>query len=121
MEEVWKQGGWTLYLDELFYLTRLGLTPLIDRLLTQGRSKGITVVSGMQRPVSVTRYAVSQATHIIAFQQEGRDAKTLREFGGESLYRDLTSGLRRHEFVWFHRPSRKTFIGKVQDLEGGMK
>src|SRR5262249_16894191 len=41
LERVWKHGGWTTYVDELFYLSeRLHLSEPIERLLTQGRSKG---------------------------------------------------------------------------------
>lgn len=121
LERVWKEGGWTVYLDELFYLDRLKITHWIDRLYTQGRSKGITVASGMQRPVGVTRFAISQATHIIAFRQEGRDVKTLREIGGENLAEALSDPImnKPHAFVWYHRPSRRTWIGRAQDLEKG--
>ena len=120
METVWKQGHWTVYLDELFYLSQLKdkehrLNERIERLLTQGRSKHITVVSGMQRPVNVSRYALSQSTHLIAFGAEGRDVKILDDVAGEA-FALAVADLGRYEFAWFYRPTRKVWRGRVQDL-----
>lgn len=104
-EIIWKMGGWTVDIDELYYHDdQLKLRSPINRLLTQGRSKGISVVCGMQRPASVTRFAVGESTHVLSFQLEGRDA---------SIFRDATSSraaqavqiLQRHEFVWYRRPN----------------
>ena len=117
-ELIWKQGGWTVYIDELFYVSSvLKLDFWVDRLLTQGRSLGITVVCGMQRPVRVTRFALSQAKHVIAFSLEPRDARALSEATSERLERVVTE-LGRHEFVWFYRPTREYWVGKLQDLGG---
>ncbi len=119
MDTIWKQGNWTVYLDELFYLNRLGHGEVgrkIEQLLTQGRSKGITVVSGMQRPVGVTRFAMSESTHLISFGIEGRDAKkTMREVGND-LWAATVEQLERYEFAWFYVPERAIFRGRVQDL-----
>src|SRR5579872_26448 len=47
-DRVWRQGGWTIYVDELFYHTeKLHLGTAVDNLLTQGRSKHISVMIGM--------------------------------------------------------------------------
>lgn len=120
LDGVWRQGGWTVYLDELLYLDRMGLRPSIERLLTQGRSKGISVVLGMQRPVAVTRFALSESAHVLSFGLEGRDAKEI----GAATQRwvgDAVTTLRRHEFAWYARPDR-LWVGKLdprrQLLEG---
>lgn len=120
LEVVWKQGGWTVYCDELFYLTTLKdnghrLSDRIDRMLTQGRSKKITVVAGMQRPVQVSRFAMSQSTHLISFGVEGRDLKILDEVGGRK-YADTVESLGRYEFAWYYVPERAIWRGRVQDL-----
>lgn len=120
LEIVWRQEGWAVYLDELFYLSRLKtgsyrLADRIDRLLTQGRSKRITVISGMQRPVQVSRFAMSQSTHLIAFRADGRDIKTLEDAGNRE-WADTVNELKRYEFAWFYRPDRAIFRGRVQDL-----
>ncbi len=61
-ETVWREDGWTVNIDELYYLTsQLGaasrvIERQINRFLTQGRSKGISVVSGQcQRRGSLCR------------------------------------------------------------------
>jgi hypothetical protein len=104
LERVWRQGGWTTYLDELYYLDQqLGLDAPIDRLLTQGRSKGITVVSGMQRPVRVTRFALGESRHILSFGLEGRDATELGHATNATVAQ-LVQDLDEHEFVWYRKP-----------------
>lgn len=124
LETVWRQGHWTVYLDELWYLTQLRdndghkLGTKIDMLLTQGRSKKITVVSGMQRPVNVSRYALSQSTHIISFAGEGRDIKILDDVAGKQFALTVAE-LGRYEFAWFYRPDRQIWRGRVQDLLPG--
>jgi len=114
-ESAWKQGGWTIYYDELFYLERLGLVDTVEHLLTQGRSKGLTVVVGMQRPARITRFALSQATHVISFSQEGRDAKILRDATSDRM-REAVEMLPRYHFAWYYRPERAVWTGRLQDL-----
>ena len=115
LNTVWKEGGWSVYIDELFYMHKIGLEWYIDRLLTQGRSNGITVICGMQRPVGVTRYAMSQATHLVAFGAERRDVKILAEIGSD-LWGDSVAQLGEHEFAWYYVPKRQVWTGKVQRL-----
>lgn len=62
------QGGWTISVDELPYITKprmLGLGPEMELLWLQGRSEGVTVVCNTQRPRSVPLEAYSQATHLL--------------------------------------------------------
>jgi hypothetical protein len=120
MELVWKQGGWTVYLDELYYLDdKLGLGDDIETLFTQGRSKHITVMAGLQRPTGVTRFALSQATHNISFGLEGRDVRLMREIN--ERWAAAIAGLHRFEFAWFYRPTRQIWVGRIQDLGGSVK
>jgi hypothetical protein len=111
LEKAWLQGGWTVLLDELLYLDRLGLRKSIERLLTQGRSKGISVLVGMQRPAQVTRFAISESMHILSFGLEGRDAKELG-LATQRWVGDAVSQLGRYEFAWYRRPDR-LWIGKL--------
>lgn len=119
LDRVWRDGSWCIALDELFYLEDLGLKRPIVRLLTQGRSKRITVVAGMQRPVLATRFAISQATHVFAFSTEGRDVKTLTE---ATVPRMATvQELQRFQFAYFNRRSRVVRIARAQNLEGVLR
>ncbi len=120
LETVWKQGHWAVYCDELFYLSSLRdaehkLSSRIDRLLTQGRSKRITVICGMQRPVQVSRFALSQSTHIVSFGAERRDQKILEDVAGKA-FADTVGDLGRYEFAWYYRPERAVWRGRVQEL-----
>ena len=117
LERAWKHGGWTVYCDELFYLSeRLHLVEPIERLLTQGRSKGISVAIGMQRPARVSRFAISESTHVLSFGLEGRDAKEL-SYATTRALEDVVKTLGNHEFVWFRRP-RTLWVGRL-DLRAG--
>lgn len=119
LEKAWRQGTWTVNIDELYQIDSLyRLGPLVNRLLTQGRSERISVVCGMQRPVSVTRFALSQAAHVICFAQEGRDLKTVVEATTPRI-EDAVKRLRRYEFVWYYRKTRELWTGRLQDLIKG--
>lgn len=117
LERAWKQGSWTVYVDELFYLSeRLRLTEPVERLLTQGRSKNISMAIGMQRPARISRFAISESTHVLSFGLEGRDAKEL-SFATTRAMEDAVRGLPEHHFAWFRRP-RTVWIGTL-DLRAG--
>jgi hypothetical protein len=115
----WKQGNWTVFLDELFYVDHiLGLEAYVNMLLTQGRSKRLSIVTGMQRPLWVTRFALSEVQHVFTFGLEARDAKTLGQSTSEALGRVSTKlDLDAFEFAHFHRPSRTISIGNANALE----
>ena len=84
MEDAYQQGGWTVVLDELRYVTdHLRLKQHVQLLLLQGRSLGVSVVSGSQRPRHVPLEAYSQAQHLFLWQTSDRqDLRRIREFSG---------------------------------------
>lgn len=115
------QGGWTVYTDETWFVEhRLGLTIEIEDLLTQGRSQDsrpLTMMLAAQRPARISRFVLSQATHVIAWNVEPREAKTLAESTSEVLGAvTQTLDLESHEFAWFHRPSRAIWRGRWDDV-----
>ncbi len=116
LEKAYKQGHWTVCIDELLRIDRYGLREHVENLLTQGRSLGISVLVGMQRPAFITRFALSESSHVISFNHEGRDAKTLAESTTPRIL-PVVASLQRHEFVWFHRPTKQFWRGYIQDLE----
>jgi DNA helicase HerA-like ATPase len=116
-ERVYRSGRWTIYADEGFALTRMGLDPFIERSLTQGRSLGISNVIGLQRPARVSRFMLSEPTHVISGALEGRDVKVMKEATTEA-YALVCADLARFEFAWYYRPTRAIWRGKVQDLGG---
>lgn len=130
-ERVYRQGRWTIVVDEFLLAERIGLREQIERLLTQGRSDGITVVVGQQRPVITSRFALSQSTHVVSFRIDGDDAKTLGErttsrilpYVNENFNRSKTRNedgvalLGDHQFVYYHRAARYLGVGKAQTLD----
>lgn len=123
-ERVYRQGRWTIVVDEFLLAERIGLREQIERLHTQGRSDGITVVVGQQRPVQTSRFAISQSTHLISFRVEGRDAKTLADATTSRIlpYVDEDKETREiktldgHDFVYYNRAKRYIARGNAKTI-----
>lgn len=115
LERVYVQGGWTVVIDELWIAERIGLKHQIERLLTQGRSKGISVVLGQQRPVTTSRFAISQTTHLFTFRTEGRDGKTVAEATTPRILPVIDS-LTGHDFAYYNRAKRFVGTGNARAL-----
>jgi hypothetical protein len=116
LEAVWHHGNWTVVIDELWYAEQMGLRKHIERLLTQGRSKGISVIVGMQRPAQVSRFAISQCTHLFTFRTEGRDTKTIAEATTPRIIEPINE-LQGHNFVYFYRKARTLAIGNARQMD----
>lgn len=121
LNKVWHQGSWCVVLDELYFLQYLGLERDVVKLLTQGRSKHITVVAGVQRPYQVTRFALSEPVHVFAFTLgDRRDLRALAE-GVSDAYAREVSKLKQYEVAYIDKRSRKTQIATSRDLQGIME
>lgn len=115
--KVWSAGGWTLVVDELFYAIKvLRLQVGIEMLLTQGRSKRISIVTGMQRPVHVTRFALSEVSHVFTFRLEGRDAKTISDMTSQE-FAIASTRVPRFHFAHYHVPTRTIGVGTADHLD----
>lgn len=75
------EGGWTVVADEIRYLTDyLKLADAMELLWLQGRSLGVTVIGGTQRPRHVPLEAYSQASHLFFWQTpDGGDVARVAE------------------------------------------
>lgn len=105
LEQVWQDGGWTVYWDELRYACKqLGLQPEIEQLYLQGRAMGITMVGASQRPAWVPLEAYSEASHLILLRtNDRRNLDRLGEIGGEIDAREISAAvgtLRRYELLY---------------------
>lgn len=125
LTRVWDQGGWTIVIDEEWYVeARLHLTEWVETLLTQGRSKKISVIIGAQRPARISRFAISQCTHLFSFRIEGRDLQTIKEATTPRIVGPIAS-LTGHDFVYYNRSLRVVAKGNARVLErtlsGGAK
>lgn len=116
-EKVWQQKNWTIVIDEAFYVQqRLGMQKPLEMLLTQGRSMRISVVIGVQRPVHVTRFAVSEASHVFAFRLEGADQKRLVELTSPRVV-PILDNLPRYNFLHWHVPTASARKGEANALD----
>jgi hypothetical protein len=115
-DRAWHEGAWTVVVDEAFYLTKkLKLGDDIDMLVTQGRSKHITMVVGCQRPAWISRFPLSQTTHAFIFKCEGRDLKTLGEAYTPRIIEPVKE-LKKYDFVYYNRSTREIKVGNANRL-----
>lgn len=116
LDKVWEMGRWTVVVDEAYYVERkLGLGHYLEMLLTQGRSLGISVVLGMQRPVWVTRFGLSEPTHVFSFRVEGRDLKSIAESTTPRITQPITN-LPRYHFSHFYRVTGELREGEAHGI-----
>jgi hypothetical protein len=116
LKQVWEHGGWTVVVDEMWYAEhRLGLREHMENLLTQGRSKKITVMVGMQRPAQVSRFAIAETTHLFVFRTEGRDTKTIGEASSPRII-PVINELEGHDFAYYNRSKRLVARGNANNL-----
>lgn len=84
LDRIFQERGWTVVFDEEHYLCAdLGLTEEVAMFHHQGRSSGLTVVDGIQRPKYVPLITFSSATHAFIGNTTDRDdLKRLADLGG---------------------------------------
>lgn len=104
MNEAFVRGGWCLFIDELWYMEKvLGLTLLVQSLLTQGRSIGLSIVAGTQRPAHVTLLIYDQCTHLFLWRDnDERNLKRLSGINGlnAETIRSTVATLAPHEVLY---------------------
>jgi len=114
---VYKQGGWTVVIDEEWFVeARLHLTEYVETLLTQGRSGKLSVVVGMQRPARISRFVISQCTHLFSFRVEGRDLQTMKEATSPRVVEPIAA-LSGHDFTYYNRATRIVATGNARALD----
>ncbi len=117
---IFRQGNWTVALDEMLYLTGsdgIGLDKEVKMLYTQGRSNGISLLAGSQRPRDVPQVMLSQADHYIYFQvvddyEINRLAQVVGNVANE--VRKIVPSLRKYEFMYINKETRQFVVSKVE-------
>jgi hypothetical protein len=84
LHDVYTSGGWTLYLDEVRYLSQtLKLQKLLEVMWLQGRSNDISIVATSQRPRWIPLEAYQSADHLFMFRESDMsNLVRLKEIGG---------------------------------------
>jgi energy-coupling factor transporter ATP-binding protein EcfA2 len=120
LAEIFTQGGWTVYADELRYISgTLKLSSLLELIWQQGRSLGISLVGGTQRPAHVPLMVYDQATHLFFWRDN--DEANLKRIGGlgrldSKLIRDTVGDLPHHSTLYLNTRTGRMVVTKV-DLE----
>lgn len=117
LDQLWtKDANTVVIFDEVTYLEdELELDKVVRRYQTQGRSLGLTVVAGTQRPRVAQRTNFSEPAWIFCFHLADQDErKRLGEIGGD--YRELSpliATLGRHEVLVIRRDTREMVRTRV--------
>jgi len=118
MEVAYEQGSWCVVIDEgKMICDTFGLTPEVEMLLQGGRTLGVSVIMGVQRPVKIPLAAYDQATHLFFFR-EGDEAnlKRIGGIGGVSnkLVREAVSMLESHQVLYLNTRNGEMAITKAK-------
>lgn len=114
MTDAFAAGNWTIYIDEIWYAEDvLRLAKKIRILLTQGRSEGITVVGGSQRPAFIQRIWYDQPTHL--FFARDNDHDNLKRISGlngvnSKIVRETVATLDRFEWLYVNTVEGFMFV-----------
>jgi DNA helicase HerA-like ATPase len=94
---VWRRQNIGLYIDEALRIPTKK-SGAFETILTQGRSLHIPVISLSQRPVDLTRYAFSEANHVVAFRlTDRRDRESVSKY--VPIDRDYS--VQRYHSIWY--------------------
>lgn len=116
--EMFVQRGWAIFADELSYLTRtLKLGPLMTTVWQQGRSIGLSLISGTQRPAWVPLEMYSQATHLFLWRENDKvNLRRMADIGGADSIRiaQHVAQLDNHEALYVNTRTGQLWITKVE-------
>jgi len=113
MEQIYSEGGWCLYIDELWFIIfHLKLELEVRTYLQQARSNNISLVAATQRPAFVPLEIYDQSTHLFFWRDN--DERNLSRIGGISwlssnYIRALVAGLAPHEVLYIHVPTGRMY------------
>lgn len=103
LEQIYEVGAWTVYIDEILVLARdLGMSSIINRMYTQARSNGVTMVAGTQRPRGAPLNMFEQSEWFALWRiADLEDRQRAAEFLGPNRWMgfEATAILPRYEFV----------------------
>ncbi len=130
---VWERENVGLFIDE-GYMIPSPENGGFQAILTQGRSKRIPVITLSQRPVKVSRFAFSEASHIGLFDlNDRRDQKTIGEILPSGFVEwvppEFDDELPPYHFRWYNVKDNSRFVLRpvpsadeiVADIDGQLE
>jgi hypothetical protein len=106
---IYREGGWTVYLDELWFMSAdLGLTHEVRTYLQQSRSNEVTLVVSSQRPSRIPVEVYDQSRHL--FFSRDNDERNLSRISGiawksRKIIMNYVANLEPHEFLYVNTRS----------------
>lgn len=122
LEKIYQEGGWCVYIDELWFIIHhLRLDLEVRTYLQQSRSNFISLVCATQRPAYVPLEIYDQSTHLFFWRDN--DERNLNRLSGiswlsGSYVRALVANLERHEVLYIHTPTGQMFRTMAPVPEG---
>lgn len=102
----WHQGNTGVYIDEGYMIP--SKSKAYNALLTQGRSKGIPMITLTQRPVWLSRFVISEAGfHQVFFLSDEADRDIVQRF----IPHDITERRLPKYHSWYYDVSNDEFTG----------
>lgn len=118
MNKIFLDRNWCVVFDEQHYICKeLGLEQENTMFQHQGRSSGLSVVNGAQRPKWVPLITMSGSTHCFLWQNTLKDDLTrLSDIGGidkRELEQEMLT-LSKHEFIYINTRSGMSVRSQVE-------
>jgi energy-coupling factor transporter ATP-binding protein EcfA2 len=104
LEIIYREGGWTLYMDELWFMSaELKMAHEIRMYLQQSRSNKVTLVISSQRPSRIPVEVYDQSRHL--FFSRDNDERNLSRISGiafqsRHMIMNLVANLEPHQFLY---------------------
>lgn len=103
---IYREGGWCVAIDELWYLDQyLGLRQEIKLLLQQARSLNISLVAATQRPAWVPVEVYDQSTHLFFWRDnDKRNQERLSDINARSseLVKMIVGNLEQYQVLYIN-------------------
>lgn len=114
--DLFEMGNVAIVCDEIRYLTDfLRLRAVIELIYLQGRSNGVSLIAGTQRPVSIPLVAFEMATHQFIWRLTGlEDAKRASEFLGQNAMRARRAIPRLPQYEFLYNNAITDYIARSQ-------
>lgn len=118
LDRIFHERNWCVVFDEQhFVCKKLGLSIENEMFLHQGRSSGISVVNGCQRPAWVPLATYPDSTHAFVWRTTlAEDRRRLADLGGIDR-RDFERNMLRlgkHDFIYVDTRRGHAYKGKVE-------
>jgi hypothetical protein len=104
MDKIFKEGGWTVAIDELWYIINmLKMEPEVTQYLMQARSLYLSILLATQRPAKVPLEVYDQSTHLMFWRDN--DERNLSRISGISyraagIIRGIVADLEQYQVLY---------------------